>query len=423
MSLRDKRHILVMPPPPARTYWMPSLFVNKIRACLAISVGVLVVVQFSLPHNNGPSRQPDDMPVLDGGRQQAFLHSAGQVPVAKPKSSSTVDNTIAASLGPYCVVHIGKTAGGTLSCRFGTWLAKSCSQKYKEPSPFTAKVVGKFHKNRDWGCLKKRKKVPKIWLFTLRHPLDRIVSWFYYEHMDKANVHEIMGNRPLLYKDCFDSLDDLSQIGLKVALEYNGNNSTFVAAKNGQDPKRFSLVCAKRAWNAISGRVGYQYHNFYNYGYYKSWVDQVTGASSYNVLAIRSEHLEEDWGRLEYLYNNSNRRRRGQAPYPDPGHHHHHLDGTRDEHFSTAQRHGSNSSAVSPSSYPNLCRALCQEIKVYTNLLIQAINLTPKQIQESLNELYAKCPKWTVTHCDNNPHILDVVDKARIDGIPGFPKK
>jgi hypothetical protein len=377
-------------------------------------------VQFSLPHND-PSRQPDnDMP--NGGRQ----HSAVQVQVAKPNSFSTVDNTIAASLGPYCVVHIGKTAGGTLSCRFATWLAKSCAsiQKYKKPSPFTAKVVGKFHKNRDWGCLKRKRK-PKIFLFTLRHPLNRIVSWFYYEHMDKANVNEIMGNRPLLYKDCFDSLDDLSQIGLQVALEYNGNNSTFVDAKNGQqDPKRFSLVCAKRAWNAISGHVGYQYHNFYNYGYYKSWVDHVTGASNYNVLAIRSEHLEEDWDRLEYLYNNSNRRRRGQAPSPDPAHHHHrHLDGTRDEHIATEQRHGSNSSVVSPSSYPNLCRALCQEIKVYTNLLIQAINLTPKQIQESLSELYAKCPKSIVTHCVNNPRILDVVDKARIADIPGFPKK
>lgn len=39
-----------------------------------------------------------------------------------------------------------------------------------------------------------------------------------------------------------------------------------------------------------------------------------------------------------------------------------------------------------------VCRALCNEIKVYKQLILRAQNLDKSQVRESLQELEAKCP-------------------------------
>jgi hypothetical protein len=322
-------------------------------------------------------------------------------------SNSTAD--IHNSLGPYCVVHVGKTAGGTLSCRLGSWLAKNCKkQTNQRPSVLRHHVLGKIHKNRDFGCMKRngrqRSELPAVWLFTLRHPLDRIVSWFHYEHLHLNHVSETISNRPALYDDCFDDMNDLAQIGLKQAWEYNTNAET--QPERESDPK-VSPKCAKRAWNAITGKVGYEYHNFYNYRYYRDWVDHLMFPTDYTILVIRSEHLEEDWIRLEELYNH----KQGTTNMI--------VKGGKDNYFANVQRHKSNSS-LSPDSYLNICRALCEEIQIYSFLLKRAINLTPQQLRQSMDELHAKCPQ--MKKCENPP-ILQFHDDVRVAGTPDFPRK
>jgi hypothetical protein len=324
------------------------------------------------------------------------------------------------SLGPYCLVHVGKTAGGTLSCRFGSWLAKNCKKqqtKNQRPSVLSKHVLGKIHKNRDWGCMKrniKRPMLPAVWLFTLRHPLDRIVSWFHYEHLHLNHSIETVSNRPALYDDCYDDMNDLAQIGLKQAWEYQHSTSTnteTLPEKESPGPN-MSPRCAKRAWNAITGKVGYEYHNFYNYRYYRDWVDHVMGPTNYTILVIRSEHLEEDWSRLEELYTH-NHQQGSTNMIVDKGK-------QRDDYFATVQRHKTNSSLLSPDSYLNLCRALCQEIQIYSFLLKRAINLTPQQLEQSMDELHAKCPP--MNKCENPP-ILQFYDDVRVFDTPNFPRK
>ena len=355
---------------------------------VVVCVTALVILQFSVL----PAKPSPGLPsVVQDALQPFAFHSTDE---------SAVNNLRNGTLGPFCLVHVGKTAGGTLSCQFGEWLAKSCPKQSKVSSRLRQHVLGKFHKARDWGCLK-RKRLPAVWLFTLRHPLDRIVSWFYYEHPNFNLVNEIAGNRPYLYKDCYDSLDDLSQIGLHLA--WRENRTAWFRNDSSSSDRRFSAACAKRAWDAVAGRVGYQYHNYYNYGYYKNWVDKVMKSTNYTILVIRSEHLEEDWTRLEMLYGGVPRFSSTEKR-------------SRDDLFSTMRRHNSNSS-VNIESYPNLCLALCREIKVYVTLLSRAINLTPKQLRASLSELEAKCP--LLPTC-KQPPILQFQDSARMIDVPGL---
>lgn len=309
----------------------------------------------------------------------------------------------------FCFAHVGKTAGGTISCRLSKSLAKNCpddigyqtgfnksTNKDKNSSALSnvamksslsRNVVGKIHKQREFksGCSNAMSSFSNTnnekeatFLFSIRNPIDRIRSWYHYEYYvgdgneeDKKHsnddddenkkenttstpVHGIVGNRPHLYEDCFDRFDDLISIGLKVAIEGVVHNSNI---SNHNEKKEWATengikyhTCAQRAWKAVTGIVGFQYHNVFNYEYYLNWVNDImmhrqsvvnqqhptkvkpkkyyvpsppipdssttsivttrtinnnfsSLPSKATILVIRSEHLTEDWNRLEEIYN------------------------------------------------------------------------------------------------------------------------
>ena len=216
---------------------------KRLQLLLATLILMLLATQFSLLQQAANTNQNN------------VMHNLFQPPVAhnatlnirsrdlKKSGSKQVQDLPLSS--PFCFVHVGKTAGGTISCRLSSRLAKSCPRKaVQAPNAFTSKVVGKLHKNRDWGCTKQPKNLPKVFLFALRDPVERIRSWFIYEHPRLGHIQEIEGNRPYLY-DCFDTIEELSRSGLQLAI----HGSTWASEQ--------SLNCAKRACNAITGKVGF----------------------------------------------------------------------------------------------------------------------------------------------------------------------
>mmetsp|Transcript_17922 Transcript_17922/g.49710 ORF Transcript_17922/g.49710 Transcript_17922/m.49710 type:complete len:435 (+) Transcript_17922:201-1505(+) len=334
------------------------------------------------------------------------------------------------TFGPFCIVHVGKTAGGTISCRLGgKRMAKNCplATGITRRSRFMRMAKGKLHKNRDWGCLRKNQRSSSIidtWLFTTRNPLDRIASWFQYEHWNMTNVDEMDGNRPALFRDCYASLDDLAQIGLRIAFDYDYGYNGTIADTAVSDP-RYSLVCAKRAYQAIVGAVGYQYHNLYNYGYYRRWMEHAM-RSSHNIdpntstispptiLVIRSEHLQQDWAHLESLFDG----KQANASLSTP------RSANDADYFNVVRQHQSNS-AVSSESFPYLCRALCEELRTYLWLIRTSANLDAKDAHASCEELRSKCPEIVKANgdvmCGPSPKILNVEDPAPIIPVPSFP--
>lgn len=123
-------------------------------------------------------------------------------------------------------VHVGKTGGETiqwrvkLSCKLrrSKLMKQECHQVFAgiEESALSKATIGYFH------CDKLRPKWAlenaTMFMFSLRNPVDRIISWFQYMHPDNC-----IPNRPsaacnlkqdtnpwgsIFYKQCFPSIND-----------------------------------------------------------------------------------------------------------------------------------------------------------------------------------------------------------------------
>mmetsp|Transcript_3902 Transcript_3902/g.5741 ORF Transcript_3902/g.5741 Transcript_3902/m.5741 type:complete len:528 (+) Transcript_3902:65-1648(+) len=328
-----------------------------------------------------------------------------------PKNGTAVPTTNNGSLPPLCLVHVGKTAGGTLTCRLmGSKRKKSRAKpECKTIHPLSSFVTGKLHKHQTEKYLGRScDDHAQIFLVSLRDPVARIRSWFDYENPRLRRVNEVVGNRPYLYEDIcqFDSLEELS-LSLKVALEgpeppYNTTNGTA------------SLTCAKRAWLAITGKVGFQYHNLYNYEYYGKWIDAILmkrqskrgTRTERRIMVARSEYLQDDWNFLEDFYHTLQDRRTKNDT---------HFFQSVQMHRSVSTKNNDASAALAggvkhANPYQHfLCAALCHELIAYRQFLQTAINLSSVQKNQSLSHVDAiTCPN-TTTVADDCPTLHPAV--------------
>ena len=227
-----------------------------------------------------------------------------------------------------------------------------------------------MHVNRD-SC--RREKIG-LYLFTLRDPLHRLMSWFTYErpssNQTEMTPHRLKRIRPL-FVDC--GFDTISQLGEAMSSKHNA-------------------VCAKRAWHAVTGAEGYAYHNQMNYGFYWNALPRKARKSA-RMAAIRTEHLEEDWYSVERVSL--------------------HYNGTIVDSNSNSTIFGKKNESVkqkedtllSELAQHNLCAGLCREIQIYKMLLRRAENLSPADVEESLGELELNCPVQAVARdCPKEPY-------------------
>lgn len=122
-------------------------------------------------------------------------------------------------------VHIGKTGGEwvkaqlQVSCntRKNPQVKKFCQQRFQRwpPSKLSDQTVGYFHVHN----LYPRNAIPLAthYLFSVRHPLSRLKSWYVYNHPSSCDQRE--SNSPSCknndwksqFFECFPSLEDLGQ--------------------------------------------------------------------------------------------------------------------------------------------------------------------------------------------------------------------
>lgn len=116
----------------------------------------------------------------------------------------------------------------------------------------------------------------------------------------------------------------------------------------------------------------------YNFGYYYNRTNiQDPNA---RIAAIRTEYMEEDWINVE-------RRLFDTKPSSSAF-----RNGFR--HKNKSPKKAANSTDLKESfALRNLCRALCEEIQVYKEILHRAENFRPEEIAQSMEELTSKCPK------------------------------
>ena len=242
-----------------------------------------------------------------------------------------------------CFVHVGKTAGSTLACYFG-FRYPACGKNFAIPlgrlPRFTTNVM---HTTLD-DCANGDF---NYYLFILRNPLKRIISWFQYEKIRKDQKDNRYKAKAPLFVECYSTLNELAEKGL------------------GRKGKQKS-VCQNRASMAIKGEQGFSTHNKYNFGFYLSQIP-----ANRKIIAIRTEHLNDDWNSAEKALGGNHsiqtpfEKRNVSAKKEDP---------------------------LSPLAIANLCEALCEEFQVYKRILRQAENITPEQAALSIAEVQESCP-------------------------------
>lgn len=302
---------------------------------------------------------------------------------------------------PLCLVHVGKAGGSSISCGLGLMYA-NCEGMPREKIPHTHF----FHMRRN-NCPKKK---TRTYVVTVRNPITRIKSWFDFEKnripfdADKQRQETVIRERGRLFKECYSEFENLASIGLQPSGIVNNS----ISASNVED-----MTCPERAWAAILGARPFSYHEWYNYEYYWTGLqnhqsllasdkkNHRPGDTGRTVKILRSEHLSEDWSRIssEPLFRHVN-----QGPKT-----------TTTAAASAAAAASDNkknqtrigSSFLSEEAMQNLCRALCPEIQFYKRFLLVG-NLNQEQIHESIQELSLLCPMETI-------HLRNCSD------IPTFP--
>jgi hypothetical protein len=232
------------------------------------------------------------------------------------------------------------------------------------------------------------------YLFAVRHPLARLQSWFAYERPYSRDSPQYRLKKPLFIDCHYSSLEQLG-LALTPVIDYllSNTNSTRSTSQSA-----LPSVCAQRAWQAVTGQVGYSRHNHFNYGYYYRHVteqlDNTSTSTRNHVLVIRTEHLATDYNAIQVQLWRDAPLSRGQ----------------QDDYFTrranpslqwingTLSQPGSNNDDdrwLSPVARYNLCWALCLELVTYQTLLDRALNLGPHQRAESRAEVLATCPNHT----------------------------
>ena len=266
---------------------------------------------------------------------------------------------------PLCLVHIGKAGGSSISCGLGLTYA-DCEGMPREKLPNTSF----FHMRRN-RC---PAETTRTYVVTVRNPITRIISWFEFEKDRVPNggrphrVRKANRQRARLFKECYSRFEDLASEGLQPLANYT------ISASNIED-----MTCSERAWAAILGVRPFSYHEWYNYEYY--WTELQNHRQLHNngasIKILRSEHLSDDWSKIstEALFRHVNR---GVTP--------------------------ANQTVLSDKAIHNLCRALCPEIQIYKKFL-GAGNLLQSESEESIQELSAMCPLETIQqrHCSDIP--------------------
>ena len=317
-------------------------------------------------------------------------------------------------------VHVGKAGGETVRgvlkvmCRFrvNPVRRKECYQPFegRHELQLSNETVGVIHCNnpRPAHILKKPESRASIttYLWVVRNPIDRVVSWFNYMNPKNCLVKGIKGVDPdaacLLekslqrvphgwgfgfYRVCFQKVEDFAW-SLDPSLPYEkGGEKVFYNDTSASSVFNTTTndTCSQLAWLGLRGQAheGQSNHLHYNYQYYAKATHLIEEGAGKEILAVRTESLWEDLHEIERY-----------------------IGGEQDFDSNDYQDvdHGSNrhwhKSRLSPKGAEILCCALYQagEIDTYETIINSAKNLDAMARNQTLFSLYSKC--GVTTHAE-----------------------
>lgn len=277
-----------------------------------------------------------------------------------------------------CFVHVGKTAGSTVGCSIGFNL--HCASKVQAPGVLPIYTTNMFHAQM-YDC---DDETTAFFIFVVRNPLDRWISAFNYDNPSKDwegfRMHfgeKHFNFRYRLYAECpFNTIND---IGEALSAESNVTD-----------------VCKRRAEKSIDGSEHFGCHHYFNYQYHLEAIPL-----NATIMTLRTEHLLQDWNSVE----------KNLGGLPE-------VLGQDNEviaHNNVNKASGDSLKYLSDESRRLICAKLCNEIQVYKEILRLSINLSEKQVQESVDEVANSCPIEALTTTCNfaMPNITDKLIHSR----------
>lgn len=311
----------------------------------------------------------------------------------------------------FCFVHVGKAAGSTLSCALGYNYAPKCEEFRKLRSTVSNGLMThsnnqqlvRHHGGHLHMWTRKCQPEDALFLVTLRNPVERLISWYQFEHLRNEEMRQYIHDNPTgpgvlkggacayrLYRwqgeGCFDTFNEFAENCTRQSETWSRKaiqqaNLTTVKSLLGKSS------CQQLAWMTARGVADCAFHNGYNYAYYAEIIDELRRQrhpQTSKLFAIRAEFMADDWDQLERWFGGDSQV--GRILFN-----------------TTLNASGrGNHRRMSELGYANLCRALCPEIQVYKRLLKEAENLSAAQVQQSILQVKRLCPLETeaVRDCD-----------------------
>ena len=254
-----------------------------------------------------------------------------------------------------CFVHVGKAGGSSVGCSLGFSLHCTNSSGPME-GLLPQRTTRIFHADT-YDCHDDS----AFFLFVVRDPVKRIQSDFLYERPPnewilKAKFPEYYQRRKEFYLDCpFHTMEDVVHYGLK-------------------KDSSASTECKQRAYNNLWGTGHFACHHYFNYQFHLEGLPR-----NARILVIRNEHLVNDWNNVEHFI--------GGVKEIIPSNH------TLSRQNVNHNPQADHDKSLTPESQAIICKELCNEIVSYKKILKLALNLSPSDIRETMEELRKQCPE------------------------------
>ncbi len=257
-------------------------------------------------------------------------------------------------------IHVGKAGGIALEKQVGVANRRkyldchmglsntSCYVPQPKHSQIERQTYGHYHlwnptftdEQRAW-----LRNQTNLLLFTVRDPVDRIVSAFRYHHnemfsKDGKTILPQYRKREKMYNECFPNVQALSD-----ALSTRTRNDL--------------STCETMARQLVRGELAIEYGSHFHYNY-QNYVNRVWSDRRKHVAVLRTEFLWKDVDRLEQLLGGSNETFASQV--------------ASNPKFSHGSERFTLHNGVSTTGARALCCHLISELEVYQELIQSAVN-------------------------------------------------
>jgi hypothetical protein len=295
-------------------------------------------------------------------------------------------------------VHIGKAGGETIKSILSTGCRSRKNKKRSDAcllivpnSRISDSVRSYFH------CFKEPSKevhnYTTSYLYNLRHPVDRTISW--YRYVSPGNCRERTkspscvtaweisqnpdsGWEADFFARCFPTIEDWARaLATTTAATTTMTTTSSLSDSFSSTSKHTPTDCSELAWSSLAGNIDITRHTVAAHmaANFRHYTNKTTAQYPLKeILVVRTEYMWQDLENLDRLLGGA---------------------GTFGNFTGSSVTHGSEKQidrrSISESGAKLFCCGLQDELRVFRDLMNRATNLDEESKKESSLEAVARC--------------------------------